>query len=108
MTRNDPKTHAKRNAWLAIAAMIAFFGGGRESFADFTVCNESDQKIAVAVGYNSAELGWLSEGWWNLERRSCAAVVKGALRNRYYISMPRVLQMGSGRRAALSKAASFA
>lgn len=84
MTCNASKTRAKRNAWLAIAAMTAFVGGSRESFADFTVCNESDQKIAVAVGYNNTELGWLSEGWWNLERRSCAAVVRGALRNRYY------------------------
>jgi uncharacterized membrane protein len=75
---------AKRNAFLAFTALMALLGGSRESFADFKVCNDSDQKVAVAVGYNSRELGWLSEGWWNLERRSCATVVSGTLRNQYY------------------------
>jgi uncharacterized membrane protein len=75
---------AKRNAVLAVAAFMALVGGSRDSLADFKVCNGSDQKVAVAVGYNSKELGWLSEGWWNVERRSCATVVSGTLKNQYY------------------------
>ncbi len=52
--------------------------------AGFKVCNRSDQKISVAIGYKSGDYGWTSEGWWQIESDECHNIITGKLNQRYY------------------------
>jgi uncharacterized membrane protein len=51
--------------------------------ADFTLCNNTNSRVGVAIGYKDAA-GWTTEGWWNLPSRSCETLLKGTLAARYY------------------------
>ncbi|WP_372884645.1 DUF1036 domain-containing protein [Shimia sp.] len=51
--------------------------------ADLKVCNETDAKASVAIGYK-ADGAWTSEGWWNIPPYDCSVVEGGDLKNRYY------------------------
>src|SRR5262245_58916536 len=51
--------------------------------ADFRLCNNTSNKIGIAVGYKEND-GWTTEGWWNLAARSCETVLRGALVARFY------------------------
>ena len=33
--------------------------------ADLKLCNKTESKVGVALGYKDKE-GWASEGWWNI------------------------------------------
>ena len=50
----------------AAAAALFVVSGVSEGRADFRVCNKSADKANVAIGYNSKEYGWTSEGWWSV------------------------------------------
>ena len=55
------------------------------AFARFRVCNDSGEKISVALAYFGSDAdGWTSEGWWNLDDGECATPISGDLDNRYY------------------------
>jgi uncharacterized membrane protein len=55
------------------------------ALASFRVCNDSGEKISVAIAYFGSDAeGWTSEGWWNLDDGECATPVSGDLDNRYY------------------------
>ena len=55
------------------------------ALASLRVCNDSGEKISVAVAYfGSDSEGWTTEGWWNLNDGDCASPIKGDLDNRYY------------------------
>lgn len=47
------------------------------------ICNETANVQAISIAYEGDE-DWTSEGWWNLEKGSCATVVAGELQKRYY------------------------
>lgn len=51
--------------------------------ADFRLCNNTGSRVGVAVGYRDKD-GWVSEGWWNVNARSCETVLNGALAARFY------------------------
>jgi uncharacterized membrane protein len=51
--------------------------------ADFRLCNNTSNKVGIAVGYKEND-GWTTEGWWNLAARSCETVLRGALVARFY------------------------
>lgn len=51
--------------------------------ADFRLCNNTSNRVGVAVGYKENE-GWTTEGWWNLSARSCETVLRGSLVARFY------------------------
>jgi uncharacterized membrane protein len=51
--------------------------------ADFRLCNNTANRIGIAVGYKENE-GWTTEGWWNLGARSCETILRGALVARFY------------------------
>ena len=51
--------------------------------ADLRICNETDAKQGVSIGYKSGDNRG-SEGWWNLPKGGCATVVQGDLKQRYY------------------------
>ncbi len=54
------------------------------ALADFHLCNKTESRIGVAIGYQDAERGWVTEGWWNLPARSCETMLKGAPAARSY------------------------
>ncbi len=51
--------------------------------ADFRLCNNTGNRVGIAVGYKEAE-GWTTEGWWNLSARSCETLLRGTLVARFY------------------------
>jgi uncharacterized membrane protein len=67
---------------------IAVFGtmllGASTAAAGFRVCNRSAESVDVAIGYNDAERGWTSRGWWVLQSGACATIITGPLKSRYY------------------------
>jgi uncharacterized membrane protein len=72
----------------ALAALFAISGGFALSFAspaaaEFRVCNATQNLVGVAIGYRSKE-GWISEGWWQIPKTTCATLIEGQLQSRYY------------------------
>jgi uncharacterized membrane protein len=51
--------------------------------ADFRVCNKTSSRVGIAIGYRS-EQDWVTEGWWTVEADSCATLLAGPLRSRFY------------------------
>lgn len=56
---------------------------GDPVYADLKLCNKTQSRIGVALGYKG-ELDWISEGWWEIDPDSCAVLLKGDLASRYY------------------------
>lgn len=63
-----------------LAAPFAFAAPAR---ADFRVCNGSQNLVGVAIGYRAND-GWVSEGWWQVPASTCATLIEGELKSRYY------------------------
>jgi uncharacterized membrane protein len=63
---------------LALAAAAA-----EPASADLRLCNMTPSRVGVSLGYQDAQ-GWVSEGWWNLNARSCETLLRGRLSSRYY------------------------
>ncbi len=61
--------------------MLAF--SSTPAAADFRLCNNTGNRVGIAVGYKEAE-SWTTEGWWNLSARSCETLLRGALVARFY------------------------
>jgi uncharacterized membrane protein len=53
------------------------------AFADFRVCNATQNLVGVAIGYR-AKAGWITEGWWHVEGSTCKTLIEGPLSSRYY------------------------
>lgn len=51
--------------------------------ADLEICNDTESKQSVAVGYK-LDGDWVSEGWWALEPGSCVIPIAGELKYRFY------------------------
>lgn len=51
--------------------------------ADFRLCNNTDSRVGIAVGYKDSD-GWTTEGWWNLTSHKCETLLKGDLVARFY------------------------
>lgn len=51
--------------------------------ADFRLCNQTQSRVGVAVGYKDNE-GWTTEGWWNVAANSCETLMRGPLVARFY------------------------
>ncbi|NND49126.1 MAG: DUF1036 domain-containing protein [Rhizobiales bacterium] len=56
--------------------------------AEFTVCNQTQSRVGVAIGYQG-EKDWTTEGWWNLKPGGCETVLPGQLDGRYYYVLAR-------------------
>jgi uncharacterized membrane protein len=64
----------------AFAALLASAG---PASADLRLCNMTQSRVGVALGYRDAQ-GWQSEGWWNLKPNECETMLKGDLAARFY------------------------
>lgn len=73
----------KRNLAAAVIVTVFCALGSIPAQADLKLCNNTESRVGVALGYNDTK-GWVSEGWWNINPNSCATLLKGDLIARYY------------------------
>jgi uncharacterized membrane protein len=68
----------------ALCGAIVFLTlGAAPVAADLKLCNNTDSRVGVALGYKDMQ-GWASEGWWNIEPNACETLLQGPLIARYY------------------------
>jgi uncharacterized membrane protein len=53
------------------------------AYADLHLCNFTESRIGITVGYKDGK-EWLTEGWWNILARGCVTLVQGKLSGRFY------------------------
>jgi uncharacterized membrane protein len=56
--------------------------------ADLKLCNKTDSRVGIAVGYKDKN-GWATEGWWKAEpassgAKACTTIITGKLIAQYY------------------------
>jgi uncharacterized membrane protein len=70
---------------LMLAALLLLGHGlaAGPAAADFRLCNNTNSRIGIAIGYKDNE-GWATEGWWNLPARNCDTLLRGSLAARFY------------------------
>jgi uncharacterized membrane protein len=64
-------------------AIVLLTLGAAPVAADLKLCNNTDSRVGVALGYKDLQ-GWASEGWWNIEPNACETLLQGPLIARYY------------------------
>lgn len=67
-----------------VSAMVAVTAASPPARADLKLCNRTESKVGVALGYKDIEQGWTSEGWWNVAPAGCVKLKEGPLNARYY------------------------
>ena len=72
-----------RKLTLLGGALLLLSGMSLEARADLKLCNNTDSRVGVALGYKDKE-GWATEGWWTVEPQKCLPLLKGNLIARYY------------------------
>jgi len=80
-----PSSSSTRYAFAIVATAAVFmliFSPG-SAHADFRLCNNTGSRVGIALGYKDAE-GWTTEGWWNVQARTCETLLRGSLVARYY------------------------
>lgn len=76
---------SRRLPHLAVAAGVVAAGvvGAGAAQADFRLCNKTDSRIGVSIGYKDKDV-WSTEGWWNVSANSCETLLRGPLAARFY------------------------
>ena len=72
-----------RGLAVAAGALTLLAVGHGPALADFKMCNNTESRVGVALGYKDQE-GWASEGWWTIEPQKCLTLLKGNLIAKYY------------------------
>jgi uncharacterized membrane protein len=62
------------------AAAVA---GADPARADLRLCNRTDSRVGVAIGYKDQQT-WTTEGWWNIASNTCETILAGPLVSRFY------------------------
>src|SRR3974390_2202672 len=81
--RHGSFVRAARAIGAAVLLVIAIALTAEPARADFRLCNNTSNRVGIAVGYKENE-GWTTEGWWNVGARSCETVLRGSLVARFY------------------------
>ena len=68
---------------LALLAPVVCAAIAQPAYADFRVCNATQNLVGVSIGYR-AKAGWVTEGWWHIEGSSCKTLIEGPLSSRFY------------------------
>lgn len=68
---------------LAAGFLLAPGVGMAPAFADLRLCNKTNNRVGVAIGYKDKKI-WTTEGWWNIPVNSCETLVSGTLVSRFY------------------------
>lgn len=66
-------------ALTALASLLAV----APAAADFRLCNRTQSRIGIAIGYRDTD-SWTTEGWWNVAANSCETLLRGDLTARFY------------------------
>jgi uncharacterized membrane protein len=77
---SSPQTFGRSLALLVLGMGMA---AAAPAFADFRLCNMSENRVSVAIAYTDGS-HWVSEGWWNLKAGACDNLVRGSLASEYY------------------------
>ena len=78
-----PACRTVRALVLAAVLPLGWTFAAAPAAADFRLCNNTNSRIGVAIGYKDNE-GWATEGWWNLPARNCDTLLRGSLAARFY------------------------
>ncbi|RLP78803.1 DUF1036 domain-containing protein [Xanthobacter tagetidis] len=77
-----PAAHPATRRLAALAALaLALWPAVAQ--ADFRLCNRTQSRIGIAIGYKEGDT-WLTEGWWNVGANSCETLLRGDLPARFY------------------------
>ena len=69
---------------VVLIASMCMFSLTHDAFAGLEFCNHSGSDILdVAVAYQTRH-GWVSEGWWTIQRGECKTAVGNRLHNQFY------------------------
>ncbi len=82
-SRNSLRFRRVRRALLPVFCFTGLVGPASSAWADLKLCNSTSSRVGVAIGYKDKET-WTSEGWWNVDRQSCALLIQDKLRARFY------------------------
>jgi uncharacterized membrane protein len=82
MGESEKTGMARATAALTAFAIALGFASGAVK-ADLKLCNKTESRVGVALGYKDKE-GWASEGWWNIGANNCETLLRGPLIARYY------------------------
>jgi uncharacterized membrane protein len=63
--------------------IIAVAARSDPAAADLRLCNNTSSRVGISLGYKENE-SWATEGWWNLNARSCETLLRGPLVARFY------------------------
>src|SRR5215475_10559338 len=78
----------KKSGLLTLLPVFAFgflLADTPHAKADFNVCNKTQERIAVALGFRQ-QGQWMSQGWWNVGPAHCATLLSGKLaETKYYL-----------------------
>lgn len=69
--------------FLHIALLVGGIAMPSIAHADFRVCNGTQGRVGVAIGYKDNDV-WSTEGWWNVAANSCETLMRGPLVARFY------------------------
>jgi len=78
-----PRTALQSVLALCLLAGAFWLAGTAPAAADLRLCNTTQSRIGVAIGYKDGE-GWTTEGWWNIAARNCETILRGPLVARFY------------------------
>ncbi|GIK81743.1 MAG: membrane protein [Alphaproteobacteria bacterium] len=82
--RSFPILALRRSLLLpAFAAGLLATAAVEPAYADLRLCNNTSARVGISLGYKDNE-GWVTEGWWTLNPRSCDTLLRGGLVARYY------------------------
>jgi len=75
--------HAGVPVLLVTGIISAWAASIQPAWADFRICNNSSNRISVALAYLDQDK-WITEGWWNLKPNVCEALLRGPLAEQFY------------------------
>ncbi len=83
MTGSPAMSQIFRNRLLLAMFSLAGLAAPGVARADFRLCNNSSNRVSVAISYTDGQ-GWVSEGWWNLKSNACEILLRGSLAAQFY------------------------
>lgn len=69
--------------FLPLLALGALLCAATPAAADLRMCNNTESRVGVSLGYRDAT-GWITEGWWNIKARGCETLKTGDLVAKFY------------------------
>jgi uncharacterized membrane protein len=63
---------------LACAALAA-----APALADLSLCNKTNSRVGVVIGYYDQQHGWTTEGWWTFQPLTCQPLLKRTIPSQF-------------------------